>query len=232
MRVHLLHIGKTGGNAVQHALRQAPAGAHSFVFHPHAGRLPDVPRGERAIFMLRDPVDRFVSGFNSRRRRGRPLRNAAWDAAETAAFTTFAAANDLALALSASDAARRAAAGAAMRGIAHVRTSYADWLVSPAYLEERRADILWIGLTGRLAADFERLRRLLDLPAACRLPSDPVAAHRRLDSDDTRLDAEAAANIRAWYAADYAYLAFAARADDGVGSDGAPTGRAGSTARA
>src|SRR3954469_17965151 len=111
MRAHLLHIGKTGGNALKHALcPYNTGGSLDIVFHPHAVGLSDVPVGESVLFMLRDPVNRFVSGFNSRRRRGRPLNNAEWNRDEAAAFAAFPTANDLAEALSMEQDGRHAAA--------------------------------------------------------------------------------------------------------------------------
>jgi hypothetical protein len=208
MSAHLLHIGKTGGNAVKRALRPyKTSGSLDIVFHPHAVRLSDVPVGESVLFMLRDPVDRFVSGFNSRRRRGRPLNNFEWTQDEAAAFTAFPTANDLAEALSAEDS-RSAAAVAAMRGIYHVKSSYADWLVDFDYLSSRRDDISWVGLTSRLADDFERLKQILGLPIECVLPADPVASHRRLDTDETCLSPVGIKNIEQWYAADYPFLTY------------------------
>jgi hypothetical protein len=57
MRAHLLHIGKTGGNALKHALRPYNTGGPlDIVFHPHAVRLSDVPVGESVLFMLRNPA--------------------------------------------------------------------------------------------------------------------------------------------------------------------------------
>ena len=217
MRAHLLHIGKTGGNALKHALRPYNTGGFlDIVFHPHAVRLSDVPVGESVLFMLRDPVDRFVSGFNSRRRRGRPLNNAEWDQDEAVAFAAFPTANDLAEALSVAQDSRRAEAVAAMRGIYHVKSGYADWLVDVDYLRSRRDDILWVGQTSRLTADFERLKHILGLPIECALPADPVASHRRLDTDETCLSPVGIKNIERWYAADYPFLTyFAAEASGG-----------------
>jgi hypothetical protein len=172
--------------------------------------LSDVLVGESVLFMLRDPVDRFVSGFNSRRRRGRPLNNTEWTQDEAAAFTTFPTANDLAEALSAAEDRRRAAAVAAMHGIYHVKSSYADWLVDVDYLGSRRDDILWVGLTSRLADDFARLKQILGLPIECVLPADPVASHRRLDTDETCLSTVGIKNIEQWYTADYLFLSYVA----------------------
>jgi hypothetical protein len=205
-RIHFLHIGKTGGNAVKYALRCCPQAALEIVLHPHQTTLAHIPEGERVLFMLRDPVDRFVSGFNSRRRRGRPLNNVEWDAQEAPAFDAFATPDMLASSLSSADEAERARAVAAMKGIRHVKSYYADWLGDLDYVCARQKDIVWVGLTSRLSTDFERLRRRLNLPEACQLPADPVAAHRRLSSDPTELSLVAVNNIRVWYAADYPFL--------------------------
>ncbi len=208
MRIHMLHIRKSGGNAVQHALRPYLLPALDVAFHPHQASLADVPTGEKVIFMLRDPVDRFVSGFNSRRRRGRPLRNAEWNAEEAAAFGAFATPDALAVSLSSPDPTIRAWAEAAMRGINHVKSFYADWLGDLDQVRARRADILWVGLTSRLDNDFEELKRLLNLPEDCRLPVDPLAAHRRLETDPVDLSPAGVDNIKSWYAADYRVLAY------------------------
>jgi hypothetical protein len=207
---------------VKHALRPyQTSGSLDIVFHPHAVRLSDVPVGESVSFMLRDPVDRFVSAFNSRRRRGRPLNNIEWTQDEAAAFAAFLTANDLAEALSVAEDSRRAAAVAAIRGIYHVKSSYADWLVDFDYLGSRRDDILWVGLTSRLADDFERLKQILGLPIKCVLPADPVVSHRRLDTDETRLSPVGIKNIERWYAADYPFLThFAADAAGGIARRG------------
>lgn len=202
--IHFLHIRKTGGNAIKEALRLVPG----IVIHPHRVTLADIPEGERVFFALRDPVDRFVSGFNSRRRCGRPKLNSPWNDDERAALTRFPRANDLALALSSTADARRGVAEAAMAGINHVNSTYADWLSSTAYLDRRRADIVWVGLTSQLATDFEGLKQTLDLPPTCVLPSDPVIAHRRLPTDEVHLSPEARQNIERWYAADYQFLAY------------------------
>jgi len=116
---------------------------------------------------------------------------------------------------------RRAEAVAAMRGIYHVKSGYADWLVDVDYLRSRRDDILWVGLTSRLTADFERLKQILGLPIECALTADPVASHRRLDTDETCLSPVGIKNIERWYAADYPFLTyFAAEASGGIARPG------------
>ena len=68
--LHFLHIGKTGGTAVKHALKPVAAAGH-LMLHGHDVRLHDVAPGEQVFFFLRDPLSCFVSAFYSRQREGR-----------------------------------------------------------------------------------------------------------------------------------------------------------------
>ena len=206
-RVHFLHIGKTGGNSIRYALTPyLHCAGRQIVLHPHETTLPDIPLGDCVIFCLRDPVERFVSGFNSRRRMGRPKNNVPWNEAEAEAFSAFGAPNELAVALSSPDDQRRNQAIKGMNGIGHVKSHYHDWLGSRTYLDSRKNDILWIGWTDRLTADFEGLKQTLGLPRECRLPTDGVQAHKRLETDPTALDPVGEQNIRRWYQADFELL--------------------------
>jgi len=159
----------------------------------------------QAAFVVRDPVERFVSGFNSRLRMGRPLLNSKWSAAETEAFAHFKNPNDLAEALtsSAHDDALKA-----MRDIAHVKTSFADTLGSKDNVLTRLDDIVWIGRTESLEDDFDVLKRRLGLPPTVVLPSDPVAAHRTPEGFSTYLSEAGRRNMSDWYAADIDFVAW------------------------
>lgn len=206
--VHFLHIRKTGGNALKAALRPV-AEQCGLVLHAHATTLRDIKAGERVAFVVRDPVARFVSGFNSRLRKGRPLLNSKWSDGEEEAFARFKTANDLAEALTGTelcDPARKA-----MHDIAHVKTSFADVLGSKDYVLERLTDIVWIGRTESLESDFEKLKQRLGLPHALALPSDPVAAHRTPDGFSTELSETGRKNVTDWYAADCAFVAWLER---------------------
>lgn len=204
--VHILHIGKTGGTAVRAALRDHRSdGRFDLELHWHWTRLRDVPRGERVVFFLRDPVDRFVSGFDNQRRGAKPRYEHAWTEAERTAFARFETAAELALALGAADPERRRAAEAAMRGIDHVSTSFWDWIGDESYFRGRTTDVYFVGFQETLDSDFARLRDLLELPATVQLPADDVEAHRR-PAPPSPLPLEAEAQIRRWYAADYAFI--------------------------
>jgi SAM-dependent methyltransferase len=197
----VLHIAKTGGAALKEALRPV-CESHALTLCGHAVTLRDVPTGQKVVFSVRHPVLRFVSGFNSRLRKGRPRNDDEWSLAERAAFERFATARDLAEALSRADPVLRDQAERAMRGIVHIGTTFADWLVSADYLLERSDDVLLPLWQPELDADFERLKELLDLPADVGLPRDPVGSHRTPPGFDTELSHTAVANLERWYAAD------------------------------
>ena len=208
--VHLLHIGKTGGTAVRHVLEPWLSACPWLHLHRHPTRLADVPAGESVVFFLRDPLDRFVSGFNSRLRKGRPRYDAEWSPEEATAFAAFPTPDALASALSDPDDAVRARAVAAMRGIRHVRSGYWHWLGSPGLLASRADDVLFIGTQEHLADDAAALGRLLGLDLAP-LPDDPVDAHRTPAGVETALGTTARDNLRAWHARDYRAIRACAR---------------------
>lgn len=206
VRTHFLHIRKTGGMAVKAALRPVAA-KFDIVLHNHNTTLADVPAGERAFFTVREPAARFVSGFNSRLRQGRPLFDNKWSEGETAAFQRFTTPNDLAEALSSKDSRIHANALAAMRDIRHVNALLGQTLRSPDYVTERLRDIVWILFTETLGVDFDELKRRLGLPAELALPDDDLHAHRTPEGLSTELSALGRRNVDAWYAEDRAFVA-------------------------
>lgn len=204
-RVHYLHIGKTGGTAVKAALEAAAAPRRIRLFlHPHKVTLQDIPVNESCFFFVRDPLNRFVSGFYSRQRQGRPRHNWAWTPDEEAAFKVFPTPNALAVSLSSEDEALRQAAADAMNSIRHVRDSLWRWLVDEEYLRSRRESVLFVGSQEHLEQDFASLTRMLGISAE--LPNDEVHAHRNPTHLDRRLEETAIKNLRNWYERDYACL--------------------------
>ena len=213
--VHFLHVGKTGGTAFKYSVERAreyhgPL-ARVIHLHPHTVRLPDVPAGEGFLFFLRDPLSRFVSGFYSRQRQGRPRYVVPWRPGEEDAFRHFRSPNQLALALSARETGERNRAEAAMRSIGHVRDGYMRWFEDEAYFLSRLDDLFFIGFQERLAEDFAIVKSKLRLPDSAVLPVDDVQAHANPPHLDRRLDDEAAGNLRRWYAADTRFVALCRR---------------------
>src|SRR5688500_5801391 len=118
MTVCLLHIGKTGGTAMKalvDAHKQVHPDADIHVF-PHEDTLRELcHRFPTAMvgFFVREPLQRFISGFNSRLRQGQPRYRSLWSPDEEKAFSRFPDANALAEALSSPDTERKDAAEAA-----------------------------------------------------------------------------------------------------------------------
>lgn len=207
--VHFLHVGKTGGSAVKHAIREHYSAANSryvIRLHPHGVRLRNIPKGESVIFLLRDPISRFVSGFYSRRRQGQPRYFSPWSPDEKIAFEHFSTPNQLAIALRSPEAEQKRRAKMAMRSIRHVRSSYWEWFESEQYFTSRLADIFFIGFQEHLAKDFDILKSKLDLPDRAQLPNDDIIAHRNPKNLDQTLEDEAIANLKNWYKDDFAFI--------------------------
>jgi len=202
--IHFLHIGKTGGTAIKEALKPFSRYRDLRIWlHGHEVKLSDIPKGDKVVIFIRDPISRFISGFYSRQRQGRPRYNFPWTPGEAQAFQIFKTPNELAKSLSSTDPFLRKAAIKAMNAIRHVNTFLKDWVISREYLLKRKKDILFVGCQESLDEDFELLKRLLGLPSKIELPKDPVRAHKNPPNVDKKLDEEALRNLRKWYAYDY-----------------------------
>jgi hypothetical protein len=177
------------------------------VLHPHNITLRQIPKGDRVFFAIRDPIDRFVSGFYSRQRQGKPRINSPWTPAEAEAFGHFGTVDSLGRALTSTDLEERAAARTAMESISHVRVSYWNWFGNMRTFARRLDDLLLILWVPELTTSFACLCDLLGLPDEPFLPDDDVLAHRNPAGVDRTLSVEARANLEAWYAQDRAFVA-------------------------
>jgi len=205
--VNFLHIGKTGGTSLKTALRPYVSfGHYNISLHKHGFRLRQLPPGELAVFFLRNPVTRFVSGFNSRLRRGMPRYFVPWTVREKTAFKQFSTANQLALALSATNDDERTAAEYAMHSIAHVKDVYARWFDSEDYFLSRLSDTFFIGFQESLSTDFEKLKLKLGLPSHIQLPCGEIETHKTPASFDQSLEPQAKENLINWYQDDMRFF--------------------------
>jgi hypothetical protein len=215
---HLLHIGKTGGTAMKDALRPVrTAGRYELLLHGHGTRLNNIPVGEPVFFVIRDPVERYVSGFNSRLREGRPRYLLPWTPLEKVVFERYPSADSLGRALSNEDPLERRRAAAAMMSLQHVRDSYWDWFRTREYFQRRLPDVLMIMWVPDLTHSFPQLREALGLPATVVLPNDDVRAHRTPTGADRSLSDLAQENLERWYARDYVFLELCADSGRFVG---------------
>jgi len=200
----LLHVGKTGGTYTAGVLdRLTPAGA--ILFLPHAFDLPMArtawPR-RRILFGVRAPAEIFVSGFYSRRRRGRPRHDLPWSPEERTAFTRFATPNQLAEGLSAADDEVRRAATAAMAAITHVARGLHGYLGPVPTLRAEAAHVAFVFRQSDLDADLSQfLSRSFGQDVG-----PPSASARERHSNPPGLDVHlsplATENLARWYAPD------------------------------
>lgn len=209
-RAHFIHIGKTGGIAIKEAI--APHiyyrepfefGDYNVFCHPHAVTLHHVPVGDKVFFSVRDPVSRFISGFNGRQRCDQPRLYSPWTEQEARVFKTFSTPNALAEALSSSDSNARAEAQAAMRDVRHFR-SYWEWFGTEKYLFKRLDDLFLVMFQEALDRDFAILTHLLGKQVE--LPHNDVSANRDPAQNASQLTELGVANLRAWYEDDYTFL--------------------------
>lgn len=212
MAIHFLHIRKTGGSAVKFALRQVggthdrvPTPAGPVLLQRHPFRLTDVPEGQKAMFVVRDPVTRFVSGFYSRLRKGAPRNNREWSEDERVAFGWFSTPQELATALG-KKGRKRMRAEFAMDAIRHLQKPLVYWTGDADGLRNQLHRVLYIARQESLDEDFERMKALLGLPKDLSLPTDPVDAHRFTGSNDRSLTPKMIDALREWYRSDYEML--------------------------
>jgi Sulfotransferase family len=214
MAVHFLHVSKAGGSAIRYAFRKARRTAGGELVtpwgpiesHRHSFGLHDVPKGDKAIFALRDPVARFLSGFYSRQRQGAPRYVREWSNAERQSFEWFATPRALADALAEPPSETRKRAEFAMESIRHLRRRLTLWTGDPAYFRKHLDQVLYIARQETLDDDWQRLKELLELPAKLALPRDDVVAHRTAYPHDRSISDRGIQALRAWYAADYEVL--------------------------
>ena len=206
--IHFLHIGKTGGTAVKHAISEAGTvtADYKVELHPHHVKLRDIKEGEGLIFFLRDPIKRYTSGYYSRQRQGKPRYFWPWNEDEKLVFETFTTPGELALGLASEDPEKKRIAELGMRSIEHVKDSFWDWFGDEASFRSRANDLFFIGFQESLNEDFAALKDKLGLPSSASLPNDKVKAHRNPESANTRLSDEAQRILRDWYREDYRFI--------------------------
>lgn len=204
----VLHNRKTAGTALQSVLEQQRLRTPKMktIYFGHAMTftrfVADYPAAQ-AIFFIRDPISRFVSGFYSRLRQGAPRYYFPWGRREAKAFARFSTPNELAEALSSWNIYTRYCAIAAMKSIGHVKHTYVGFLGPINFLKKHAGKIAFIGHQPDFDADLQYLRALLNIDADINAPQDDKGAHRNPVYLDKRLSVKAEKNLRAWYRKDY-----------------------------
>ncbi len=170
-----LHIPKTGGSGVARFGRRIVARGYRFpcVFG-HGWKVEQIlthfPE-MRLCFILRDPLSKMISGFNSRLRQGRPTYNrvwspnSLWSPAEAAAFAMLPSARDLLDAILSEDEFRQSSLAYAMHAIRHLRWDYPFYFKDVATVRARSDRFALIGDISNVAGFIERIAILSGVPA-------------------------------------------------------------------
>lgn len=204
--VHFLHIGKTGGNSVRHALDGVRSDRYAIRKWGHGFHLIHVPEGDKFFFFVRDPLSRFTSAFAYRYGGGTQLNPDPWTGAERSALERFPTPRALGEALSAGGETQTAAENA-MRSIEHVRDHLWDWFGDPEYFLTRRRDLFFAGRQENLTEDFAELASRLGMENRT-MPTDNVNTNRTPQGVSRELSSLAQDNLKHWYASDYHFLQF------------------------
>ena len=139
--VHFLHIYKTGGTALRHALSRAESSRGYALFtHKHSVGIDSIPTGHKIVFVVRDPIERFISGFYERQRQGLPRYHTPWSPAETMTFQNFDTPNAIGEALAGTPD-QQALGKAAMAALYRINQPLTDWLGSPPWDAPRRYSV-------------------------------------------------------------------------------------------
>lgn len=204
--VHLLHIGKTGGSNIKNTLTKKNIKleneCYSVQLSQHTKTLGSEP-GCYAFF-IRDPIRRYVSGFISRLREGRPLCYGKHKPDEVIAFKNFPTPNHLAEALSSPDITVKQQAHHAMAGILHTRLDLKHYLGGKDNLLKNLDRIMFVGRLEYLDKDFETFTDILGV-SKIELLKDDLNMHKTPEQykNHKRLSNLAVKNLLTWYKDDY-----------------------------
>jgi hypothetical protein len=165
-----LHIPKTGGSGIAELGRKlVRAGQpfpccfeHNWTFAEIRKRYPKM----RMTLILRDPLERTISGFNSRLRQGRPTFTSMWKPAEAVAFAQFRDVRHYLDALIADDDWSLSACAYAGRHVIHLRWNYRYYFRSAEAVRKHAGHIALIGRIEETDAFVDALVAEAGIPAS------------------------------------------------------------------
>jgi hypothetical protein len=120
------HIGKTAGTKINLLFKKNVSENINIIKTQHDLKKRHINLNQKYFFSIRSPINRFVSGFYSRKKKGQPRIYKEWSAEEKIAFKKFKSANQLAESLflknkKGQDAIR------AIQSIEHCNSDQIDW---------------------------------------------------------------------------------------------------------
>lgn len=202
-RLHLIHIGKTGGSNLKSTLKNVKLNKFELIFHPHEVGLIDIPIGEKYFFCTRDAIERFQSGFYSRKRKGQPRYYSEWSESEKISFNKFSTPEELASSLDINEDSYQDAKFA-MKSITHVNSSYWDWFHSEEYFNSRLSDLFFIFRMEYFDEDFEDFKKKLDIKKEIKLGTDEITMHS--NNEKYNLSEKSVKYLNIWYKKEYNFI--------------------------
>ncbi|MEM8754433.1 MAG: sulfotransferase [Pseudomonadota bacterium] len=205
-----VHIPKTGGSSVERALTLiAKAGGRPPTRFPPMIDLDaaeELAPDARFVCVLRDPLERLISAFNSRLRQGRPRYHSPWRPAEATVFAHYRRVEAFLDGLLSDDPFDVSMADFAFSQIGHLKRGYAFYFGDAEAAARRAERFALIGEMDRMEAFFAELLKLSKAPATL-LPeiAPPVhAAPERARAIVAALGEEKTARLRRRLAGEYA----------------------------
>ena len=201
MILNIIHIGKTGGSAIRESIKdlvgkKTPHG--KLVLSGHSGRLSTE---DKFIFVIRNPVDRYVSAYLSGYREGSPRNHIPWSPQEKKYFRMFPTPNKLAEELF-----KNSEANEAMKNLRHVNAPLSSFLGSTENIEKCKKNILFVGSTENLDEDFLKICDYIG--TSVKLVTNDLMTHKTPKKYDKlkKLTAGAIKNIKKYYKEDYGII--------------------------
>ncbi len=209
--VHFLHIRKNAGTSIANSLIKKNQfrlfnnvviqNKVAFLLHNHGFTLLSVKEDEFCFFVIREPVSRYISGFNSRLRKGAPTNYNEWSKLEEKYFSIYTTAEELASDLSSNDIGLKQQAQQAIQSIGHINTFQLDWVVDLNYLRKRRKSILFVARQKFLDHDLNLGFQQLGLK--WENANNEVESHAAPANQNKQLSDDSKEIIRNWYSKDY-----------------------------
>lgn len=174
----------------------------------HSRALKIIDKNDYFVVFVRSPLKKFVSGFISRLREGRPLFNTPHTAAEKVTYSLYQDPESLAMDLYHQHEQIRDMARKCMKSVIHLRMSFKSYFESVENLEAVRERILFVGRTENMKEDFDQLQIVINLPKVT-LTNDPVLAHTTPPEFKAKekMSKKARHNVLKYYAEDYILIA-------------------------
>ncbi len=163
-----LHIPKTGGTAITVFLNDLCEHSYSIPLKlPHAWTLrqlvSEYPQ-TKVGFLIRDPLERTISSFNSRLRQGRPTWGHKWSPGEGASYSIFRTVENFLKASLSDDDFDISAVRFAHDHISLLKFNYVHYFESPHFIQEHIGHIGYVGEISNSLEFWKQFFGKLDVP--------------------------------------------------------------------